>query len=222
MKYIFTISIALFSLIFTTSAEDDGGKKRKKSDDKVVTPVVPTPPAAKKDEPQFKLIEDVVKKCTKTEGLFNIYQDTTVGKTYLEIPENLIGKEIIYFKHVLDGVMEAGYFKGAYRDVKIFKVEKYYDRIDLVEQNTSYYFDPENALAKSATANINYPVVFSQTIAGMSTDTGEVKTKRYLIEADNLFLGEAIAQITPSIYPGAAAKFSVGKINRVEMQVFIG
>jgi hypothetical protein len=214
MKYIFTISIALFSLIFTTSAEDDGGKKRKKSDDKVVTPVVPTPPAAKKDEPQFKLIEDVVKKCTKTEGLFNIYQDTTVGKTYLEIPENLIGKEIIYFKHVLDGVMEAGYFKGAYRDVKIFKVEKYYDRIDLVEQNTSYYFDPENALAKSATANINYPVVFSQTIAGMSTDTGEVKTKRYLIEADNLFLGEAIAQITPSIYPGAAAKFSVGKINK--------
>ena len=43
----------------------------------------------------------------KYSGLFNIYQDTTTGKTYLEITEDKIGKEYIYFAYVLDGVVDA-------------------------------------------------------------------------------------------------------------------
>jgi hypothetical protein len=212
MKSIFTITLAMLCIQFSVLANDDGGKKKKKGAE-VETPAV-VAPAVKKEEPPFKATSEVVKKCIKVEGFFNLYQDTTNGKTYLEIPETLIGEEVIYFKHVLDGVLDAGFFKGAYRDNRVFKIEKYFDRIDLVEQNTQFYFDPENAISKSSKANINYPVVFSQPIAGMSTDTGEEKTIRYLIEADNLFLGENVAQITPSIAPGSPPKFSVGKINR--------
>ncbi|MFN8237220.1 MAG: DUF5118 domain-containing protein [Chitinophagales bacterium] len=78
-----------------------------------------------KKEP-FKSIKEVTEKCKKSSGLFNLYQDTITGKTYLEITEDKIGKEYIYFAYVLDGILDAGCARGGYKDNSIFKIVKYF------------------------------------------------------------------------------------------------
>lgn len=211
MKHIVTLVIGLLCIQFAATAGDDDGKRRKKAKDKVEEVAQPV---KKKEEPQFKAIDEVTKGCTKMDGFFTMYQDTASGKTYIEIPENKIGEEFIYFKHVMNGVLDAGYVKGSYRDNKIFSINKYYDRIELIEQNTRYYFDPENAISKASNANINEPVVFAEKIVGMRTDTNEAKTPIYLIEADGLFMSETINQLKPSPRPGSSSRFNIGKLNK--------
>ncbi|MCC6571497.1 MAG: DUF5118 domain-containing protein, partial [Chitinophagales bacterium] len=51
----------------------------------------------------------VTEKCRKMDGLFPLYQDTVTGKIYLEISEDKIGKEFIYFAYVLDGIPDLGF-----------------------------------------------------------------------------------------------------------------
>jgi len=51
----------------------------------------------KKEEDKFG---DLVKKCTKYDGLFTMYRDTVTGKTYLAIREDQLNKEYIYFNHI--------------------------------------------------------------------------------------------------------------------------
>lgn len=205
--------IAMMMLTLPATAGDGGKKKKKKKKKGEVTATVP---AKKKDAPQFKPISEVVKDCVKKDGLFTIYQDTTTGKTYIEITEDQIGTEFIYFKHVLDAVSESRNFRGAYRDTRIFKIERYYDKIELREQNSSYYFDPENEVSKAADANINEPVVFSTKIAGLDKGIKDSTKTKILIESDALFLGETINQVKPSSIPGMSPSksFNVGKLNR--------
>ncbi len=145
----------------------------------------------------MKSVKEIAEKCKKYNGLFNVYQDTATGKSYLEITEDKIGKEYIYFAYVLDGILDAGFSRGGYRDNAVFKIIKYFDRIDFVIQNTGFYFDKNNELSKAENANINQPLFLSEKIAAYS---GE-KLKTYLIEADNLFLGENFTQIKPSKMP---------------------
>ena len=214
MKSIQQVSIIVFSA--TLMIVNAYAKKDKKKAEAPVSAVktmtdsvkAPAKDSTKKEsKPQFKTIKEVTEKCKKTAGLFPIYQDTTTGKTYLEISEDKIGKEFIYFAYVLDGYLDAGYARGGYKDNSIFKIERYFDRIDFVLQNTSFYFNEKNDLSKAKDANINKSLFLSEKIAAV---TG----KTILIEADNLFLGENITQIKPSKMPSDKPDaFSLGSLN---------
>ena len=168
----------------------------------------------KKDsKPQFKTIKEVTEKCKKYTGLFNIYQDTTTGKTYLEITEDKIGKEYVYFAYVLDGILDAGYARGGYKDNSVFKIVRYFDRIDFILQNTNYYFNKNTELSKAENANINQPLFYSEKIAALTADD-KSKKKTYLIETDNLFLGENLTQIKPTKMPtDKADAFTLGTLS---------
>lgn len=207
--------ITILASIFLLLSMNIFAKKEKKKIDKdtvkTMTDSLKTTAkdsTSKKDsKPQFKAIKEVTEKCRKTAGLFPIYQDTTNGKTYLEISEEKIGKEYIYFAYVLDGYLDVGFARGGYKDNSIFKVEKYFDRIDFVLQNTNYYFDEKNNLSKAKDANINQSLFLSEKIVAA---TG----KTYLIDADNLFLSESVTQIKPSKMPGERPDaFSLGTLN---------
>lgn len=169
--------------------------------------------AKKEVKPPFKTIKEVTERCKKYSGLFNIYQDTTTGKTYLEITEDKLGKEYIYFAYVLDGILDAGYARGGYKDNSVFKIVRYFDRIDFLLQNTNYYFDKSTEISKAENANINQPLFYSEKIAAFSADD-KTRKKIYLIEADNLFLGENITQIKPSKMPtDRPDAFSLGTLS---------
>lgn len=194
----------LLTLLFIFAAQPAeaqlfGKKKKKKQSEKTETP--------KKGE--FKDPSEVTKNCVSFEGLFTVHQDTLTGKTWLEVKEEQLGKEFIYFSFVEDGVLDAGYFRGSYRGSKVISFERYYDRIEIKHQNTAYYFDENNALSKASQANINTPIIVSQKIEAKGDTTGV-----YIIDGDDIFLSEQFQMIKPPSNPqrpGLLGKLSKSK-----------
>ena len=159
---------------------------------------------------------DAVKSSRQIDGLFTAYQDTTTGSLRLAIHEDQIGKEFIYFSHTVDGLPRVGHFRGNYRDNRVFSIRKNYDRIELLAENTSFYFDENNALSRAADANISRAILAVQKIVAKDDSTN-----MYLIEADDIFLTEALQQIKPTPPQGAAAArmFSLGRLSRPKSSV---
>ncbi len=207
LKFIFILLFSIISVQLVLAKKTKKDKTVKVMSNAVDSTKVAKDTTKKDTKSAVKTIKEVTEKCKKYAGLFPIYQDTITGKVYLEIAENKIGKEYIYFAYVLDGILDAGYARGGYKDNSVFKIVKYFDRIDFVLQNTSYYFNEENELSKAKDANINQSLFLSEKIAAI---TG----KTYLIDADNLFLGENITQIKRSKSTTEKADaFSLGTLN---------
>ena len=198
-NYLAYIFIALF--VFGFSPEIDAQKKKKKKGKTEET----QKPKAKSE---IKDIDEVTKACKKIDGLFTMYQDTTNGKTFIEISEDQIGKEFIYFSYIENGVLDAFAFKGAYRSSKIFKIEKYYDRIEFVLENTRYYFDENNEISKAADSNINTPIVLSEKVEGENKDKN-----KWIIKGESVFMAETFSRMKPN-YPPTWKGFKLGKPNK--------
>lgn len=154
-------------------------------------------------------LEEIAEKSDAYDGLFTVYQDTTDGSTYLAISEDQIGKEYIYFGYTEDGVLPAGHFRGQYRSNEVFKIEKYFDKIQFVVQNTGFYFDENNALKRASDANISPAVMVSQEIKTYDEEEGV-----YILESDQIFLREILQQIKPTPSPVSSPfSFSLGNLN---------
>jgi hypothetical protein len=181
-------------------SQDDKGSKKKKG--KKETPAEP-----KKEEDKFG---DLVKKCKKSEGLFTLYRDTVSGKTYLAVSEDQMNVDYIYFNHIENAPPGTGYFKGSFGDSKVIRFQKNFEKLDIVQENTSFYFDPNNAISKSADANVNKAILVSEKIEATSKDK-----KTVLIDGDAIFLSEKMQLIkmpsSPGGPPGALGSLSSSK-----------
>ncbi len=164
--------------------------------------------------PEKKSIASVVKPMKKTEGLFAIYQDTTNGSLMMSVAKDKIGKEFIYFTHVVDAPVAAGAFRGAFGTNNVFTVRKHFNRLEFVTQNPSYWFEKENALARAASANISPAVVAVQEIVAEDS-------ANYLIKADDLFMTEAFTQVKPTPNPQAppGSQFTLGGLSKTKTRV---
>ncbi|MEX1136036.1 MAG: zinc-dependent metalloprotease [Balneolales bacterium] len=156
-----------------------------------------------------KAYTEALKNSRSYEGLFTVYQDTLTGETHFEIEEEQLDREYIYFSQTADGIVSAGHFRGRYAGNKVVNIRKYYDRIEFVTQNTSFYFDEESPLSKASKANISPSVMVSQEIVAHKEDEGV-----YLISSDDIFLEESLSQIKPSALPGAKpGAFTLGNLS---------
>jgi hypothetical protein len=200
--------IILFLILFFSSlAVFPQKKSSKKSKSSTESP--------KKDKDAIKKISEVTKRSNKIEGLFDLYQDTINGSMKMVIREDQVGKEYIYFSQIADGVLDAGSYRGSYRGSKVFKIEKYFNRIEFIVQNTSSYFNPKSALSKSSSANVSEGVLASLKIEGINK-----KEDLFLINADNLFLKETFSQIKPPRYPKQSPNaFTLGSLNKEKTKV---
>ncbi|MCH4553313.1 zinc-dependent metalloprotease [Aestuariibaculum lutulentum] len=203
--------IALASLCFLNPSNMEAQNKKKKKKD-AQTEIVAETPKKSKD----KTIAELVKTSKEIDGLFKIYQDTIKGSLQMVISEEQLGKEYIYFSQISDGVMDAGrVIRGMYRGSKVFKVEKYFNKIEFITQNTSFYFDPENPLSKSKDANISEGNMASIEISAYDKDK-----KLYLINADNLFLAETFSQIKNPSRPGSSpTEFKIGNLDKSKTKI---
>ena len=127
----------------------------------------------------------------------------------MEIDTSQINKEFIYFSYVEDGVLDSRNVRGRFRGSKIIKIQKYFNKIDFVVENYSYYFDPESPLSNSKSANINQPIIISEEILGFNSDSSS-----FLINADNVFLSENLQQVKSS-YSSSYRGFKI----RVSQQI---
>lgn len=176
---------------------------QKKEDKPAAEPAKPAAPAVAS-------IADKVKRCKKIDGLFTLYRDTTNGSMMMLIKKDQLNKEFIYFSYVENGNTTTGHNKGTFRDNKIFKINRYYNQLEFITQNTSFYFNEKSNLSKAADANISNAIMASEKIIATDEAKGE-----YLIEADNLLLSETLYQIkTPTNPAFAGMMFNLGMLSK--------
>ncbi|MEM7611589.1 MAG: zinc-dependent metalloprotease [Pseudomonadota bacterium] len=171
--------------------------------------------AEKKSEDKPKTIAELTENHTRIDGLITIFQDDKTGSIKLLLDDSVIDKELIYFAQAGDGVVQTGYFRGAYLSNKVISMRRHFDRIEVVAPNTRFYFDPNNALAKAADANISDAILATEKILAEDKETGAV-----LISGDGLFVSEAMLQIKPSPNPDADPKaFKLGSLSDAKSKI---
>ncbi|PQJ73861.1 zinc-dependent metalloprotease [Polaribacter gangjinensis] len=214
MKTMYSNKLLFFWLFVLTlsvaGVQDINAQRKKKKDSKEIVTPNPTPPA-KKD----KTVADLTKSSKKIEGLFTIFQDTVTGGVKLLVKKDQLNKDFIYFAQIADGVTEAGHFRGSYQGSSVFHIKQYFDRIDFVAPNTAFYFDKNNAISKSAEANISDAVIATGKVLVADEKKGE-----YLIEADGLFLSETFTTIKRPRFPGASPfAFTLGNFDKSRSKI---
>ncbi|WP_298632633.1 zinc-dependent metalloprotease [uncultured Umboniibacter sp.] len=130
------------------------------------------------------------------EGFFTAYRDPESGSVHLLINEDQLSDEFIYTAQTANGVVEAGQFTGAYVGNSVLTAERYYNRIEFVAQNTSFYFDPDNALSRAADANISDAILAVAEIVAEDEETGDI-----LVNIDGLLMSESLQQVSSSDNP---------------------
>ncbi len=167
-----------------------------------------------KDIQEEKSKEDTLKAfledLTHFPGLLDTYRNDKDGKIYLLIKENQLEKEFIYFAHILDGIVEAGTWRGNYLDNGIIKFIKYFDQIRIDRVNTAYVFDENNPLSKTKNANISNSLLDS-----IKIDKTSESKDQFLIEITSLLLSENLSKITVAPYKEDVKDgFKIGSISK--------
>ena len=205
----FKVLCTVFLMLTFLGVEDVNAQFWKKKKKETIT--TKKKPLKKKE----KSIKDLTKSSKKIEGLFTIYQDTITGSVKLLVKEDQLNKDFIYFSQIADGVTEAGAFRGAFRGNSVFQVKKYFNKLDFITPNTSFYFDKNSALSKSSEANISDAVMATGKILALDAKNGE-----YLIDADGLFLSETFTRVKGPKRPGRSPlAFSLGNFDKKKSKI---
>jgi len=201
-KIIWTTAILLACTAMAPGDSFAFAKKKKKS----AADASKTAPADAKKV----TIASKTKSAVKFEGLMTIYQDTTDGKTFLLLKKDQIGKEFIYWSYSENGLARVGLFRGSFRDNAVFRVSRYFDRIDFEMMNTNFYFDPNNAISKSAEANVSPALLLSEKVIAEDEKEGLI-----LIDASSLLMDEKLDRVKPPQFPGASpGQFNLGNLSK--------
>ncbi|WP_338366049.1 zinc-dependent metalloprotease [uncultured Pseudoalteromonas sp.] len=169
----------------------------------------------KKEDKKAKTLSEMVKGQTEFSGIFNLYQDPKTGEHLMVITESQLNTPFVYFAHTVDGVTDAGHYRGSYRETKLIEFRKYFDRIDIVSKTPRYKFDQNSAIAKASNANISEAVLASIKIE--KEDEGKIAFK-----VNKLFLSEALHKVSPTPNPAnknAKKRFKVGKLNTKKSRI---
>ncbi len=206
--------VKVFCSLFLTLAflgvQDMNAQFWKKKKKEVKKEVKKTPPKKK-----GKSIKDLTKSSKKIEGLFTIYQDTVTGSLKLLVKKDQLNKDFIYFSQIADGIAPIGSFRGNYMGSSVFNIKKYFNRIEFIAPNTSFYFDENNAISKSSEANISDAVVASGKVLAEDEKEGQ-----FLIDADGLFLSETFTRVKNPRFPGQSPfAFTLGRLDKTKSKV---
>ena len=143
-------------------------------------------------------------------GLFDAYRDEDDGKIYLLLTKEQLEVEFIYFAQILDGIIEAGTWRGNYLDNGIVKFSKYFDQIRIERINTAYVFDKDSPLANAKNANISNSLIDSLKIEKTSKNKD-----KFLLDITSLLLSENLSKITTSPYKESSKdSFKIGSISK--------
>lgn len=171
---------------------------------------------AEEDE-EDETIETFVEDFEAMEGFFTLYRDPEDGDLYMEISEDQLGEEVIYFTYTENGAPRVGHFRGQFRANEILTFTKRYGEIEIAALNTNFSFDEDNALSRASNANITRAPLAMLEIEAETAASGEgeeAAPARYLVNVGDLLKGEDLHQVkpTPPRGPGAEDAFGLGRL----------
>lgn len=175
---------------------------------------VPTPPAksaldsAKTAAPKKPTVAEKTKGNKKIEGLFTLYQDTATGSLQMYVRKDQLEKEFIYQSFSISGPTTLFLNQSMHRNTAVYKIKRAFDKLEFSEVNTNFYYDPKNAVSKSADVDKPEAVFFNDKFS-IEDEIG------YLISVDGLFLSEKMDPVKPQMAPSPMAMFifNLGGLN---------
>lgn len=187
----------------------------------VATPLTAQPPAAgpadsdsaaSEDEEEEKSIEEILEDSELIPGLFALYRDTKTGDLRMLLDETQLDREYLYFVYAENGVPAADYYRGNFLldQAKLFRISRFFDRVEFVVENSAFWFDPDSVIARAADANISHAVA-----ADLKIEAEDEADGRLLINANSLFMSEAFIALTPLPNPEQPAHevFKLGSLD---------
>lgn len=210
LKTVKLLSLAIMLIAFLIPQNIEAQRKKKKKKGKTE---MPAKPAKKKKD---KTVKELIKSSKEIDGLFKIYQDTITGSTQMLIREDQINNEYIYFTQIADAPADMGFAgRGIYRGSKVFKIQKHFNKIEFITQNTSFYYDKNKAISKASNANLSHGNMASLKIEAYDKEKG-----LYLVKSDNLFLKETFSQIKPPRFPKQKpTAFTLGTLDKNKTKI---
>lgn len=174
----------------------------------------PAPADTTKKAPPKPSITDKVKSSKKHAGLFTVYQDTVTGSVQMYIRKDQLEKEFIYQSFSLSGPTSLFLNQSMHRSTLMFKIRKSFDKLEFSLVNTNFYYDPNNAVSKSANVDVAESVFFADKVS-LEDSTG------YLITADALFVSDKLDPVKPLPNPTVPSFmfFNLGGYNPTKSKV---
>ena len=165
---------------------------------------------------EAKSIAAITSASERIDGFFTLFRKRADGSVHMLIREDQLDHEFIYTVVAQDGVVQGGHFRGQYRDNKVLVLRRHFDRIEFVETNTGFYFDPASPLSRSGQANIPPAVLAVEKIVAEDKENGEL-----LVALNPVLLKEKLSQIKPSANPKVkpGERFSLGKLSDARSKV---
>jgi len=197
-KSLLLLAVGMFAGLCSFSQSNPPGNPTAKPD---TTKKAPPPPAK-------PTVADKVKTSKKMDGLFTVYQDTATGSVQMYVKKNQLGKEYIYQSFSMGGPTSLFLHQNMIRTTWIFKIRKNFDKLEFSQVNTNFWYDPQNAISKSANVDVTEAVFYSVKIDGEDSSG-------FIVAGDGLFLSEKLDPVKPLVAPGPAAAFvfNLGSLN---------
>ena len=172
------------------------------------------------DDDGLPSIASIVEDAELFEGFFDLYRSLSDGTVYLRIPTYRLEAELIYTATVTDGVVETGLFRGQYRDNKIIKLQRHFNRIDILQPNTRFYFDPRSALSRAADANAPDAVLAVMEIVAEDPASDD-QPGAVLAKFSSVLLSEDLVQIKAAKRPGSSPgeSLTLGKFSAARSRI---
>ena len=172
------------------------------------------------DDDGLPSIASIVEDAELFEGFFDLYRSLSDGTVYLRIPTYRLEAELIYTATVTDGVVETGLFRGQYRDNKIIKLQRHFNRVDILQPNTRFYFDPRSALSRAADANAPDAVLAVMEIVAEDPASDD-QPGAVLAKFSSVLLSEDLVQIKAAKRPGSSPgeSLTLGKFSAARSRI---
>ncbi len=192
------IALSLSALLFTSPAHGQEGA------------------APGKEGDAEKSFADLVKDSDVTKGFFDVYRNPKSGALYIGIKPSRLDTEFIHIVSVVDSPVESGLFRG--RNIeKILRIERHFNRVEFINEPTTYYHDPQSPLARAAGAHMTPAVLAVADILAEDELTGTL-----LIDGKKLLTSEALQQIKASPEPDFDPKkaFALGELDGARSKIY--
>lgn len=181
-------------------------------------PTAPAADSASKPPEAPKTVAEVLKDSDRIDGLFTLYRDRKTGDLRMALTADQLDKSYLYFTYTENGVPAAGQFRGAFGvdRAEVIRLSRYFDRVEFIVENTSFYFDQTKPISRAADANISNAVAAVQKIEAEDAARGLV-----VINANQLFLTEAFNRIKPLPDPNRKPheQFALGNLNASKSKI---
>ena len=166
MKKLLLLAMVL-CIAFPTSADAQRRKKKKKNAKETVAP---KPKPKKKKTPKYS---DFVNKSTKTDkGLFDVHE--TKEKFYYEVPDSLLGKEMLLVTRLKDipAGLGGGYVNaGTKTNTQVVIWEKFKKKLLLKVRSYNAVAEDSLPIYKSVKANNLEPIIYAFDIKAKNPDS---------------------------------------------------